>query len=173
MMYICQLQIFLYVFVYIFESLLAKQQSNKRRQASNWQRTTISKTKPTVSQKSVVLLCSLQEFVSRAEMLRYCKSGLIPTSHIHLHDTENIHIACNIFKVQGSHSVNSIISVHVMVGYIPCLTTKPCKCLQGMAHSLCVINVYYCSDGAHVGSMHVEPYNISKEIYDICPLNIL
>ena len=173
MMYICQLKFFLYVFVYIFESLLAKQQSNKRRQASNWQRTTISKTKPTVSQKSGVLLCSLQEFVSRAEMLRYCKSGLIPTSHIHLHDTENIHIACNIFKVQGSHSVNSIISVYVMVGYIPCLTTKPCKCLQGMAHSLCVINVYYCSDGAHVGSMHVEPYNISKEIYDICPLNIL
>ncbi|KAL8585216.1 hypothetical protein ACOMHN_013231 [Nucella lapillus] len=38
------------------------------------------------------------EFLSREEMLRYCKSGLIPTSLIHLHDTENIHIACNIFK---------------------------------------------------------------------------
>ncbi|XP_076464756.1 myosin-VIIa-like [Babylonia areolata] len=38
------------------------------------------------------------EFLSREEMLRYCKSGLIPTSMIHLHDTENIHMACNIFK---------------------------------------------------------------------------
>ena len=146
MMYICQLK---KIDMYLFTSLKAFLQNSKQikedKQASKWQRNIISKTKPTVSQKSGVLLCSLQEFVSRAEMLRYCKSGLIPTSHIHLHDTENIHIACNIFKVQlqGSHSVNSVISVYVMIGYIPCLTTKPCKCLQGMAHCLCVISVYY------------------------------
>ncbi|XP_070180656.1 myosin-I heavy chain-like [Littorina saxatilis] len=38
------------------------------------------------------------DYISREEMLRYNKTGLIPTSHIHLYDTENIHIACNIFK---------------------------------------------------------------------------
>ncbi|KAL3874589.1 hypothetical protein ACJMK2_037577 [Sinanodonta woodiana] len=39
-----------------------------------------------------------KEFFTKLEMLKYCKSGLIPTSHIHLHDTENIILACNIFK---------------------------------------------------------------------------
>ena len=32
-------------------------------------------------------------------MLKYNKSGLIATSHVHIHDTENIILACNIFKV--------------------------------------------------------------------------
>ncbi|XP_059160288.1 unconventional myosin heavy chain 6-like isoform X2 [Physella acuta] len=41
---------------------------------------------------------SFNEYLTREEMLRYCKTGLIPTSHIHLHDIENIHQACNIFK---------------------------------------------------------------------------
>ncbi|XP_041351468.1 unconventional myosin-VIIb-like isoform X2 [Gigantopelta aegis] len=41
---------------------------------------------------------SLKDVLSKEEMLQYNKSGLIPTSHIHLHDTENIHLACNIFK---------------------------------------------------------------------------
>ncbi|ESO93643.1 hypothetical protein LOTGIDRAFT_119149, partial [Lottia gigantea] len=41
---------------------------------------------------------SATDVLSKEEMLRYCKSGLIPTSHIHLHDAENIHQACNIFK---------------------------------------------------------------------------
>ncbi|KAK3585200.1 hypothetical protein CHS0354_027488 [Potamilus streckersoni] len=39
-----------------------------------------------------------KEFFTKLEMLKYCKSGLIPTSHIHLLDTENIILACNIFK---------------------------------------------------------------------------
>ncbi|XP_055956825.1 myosin-I heavy chain isoform X1 [Patella vulgata] len=41
---------------------------------------------------------SSTDTLAKEEMLRYCKSGLIPTSHIHLHDAENIHQACNIFK---------------------------------------------------------------------------
>ncbi|KAK0050723.1 unconventional myosin-X [Biomphalaria pfeifferi] len=41
---------------------------------------------------------SFSENVTKEEMLRYCKSGLIPTSHLHLHDAENIHQACNIFR---------------------------------------------------------------------------
>ncbi|CAL1545802.1 unnamed protein product [Lymnaea stagnalis] len=41
---------------------------------------------------------SFSENLTKEEMLRYCKAGLIPTSHIHLHDTENIHQACTIFK---------------------------------------------------------------------------
>lgn len=156
MMYICQLRHF---DMNLFTSLKAFLQNSKQikedKQASNWQRSTISKTKPTVSEKSGVLLCSLQEFVSREEMLRYCKSGLIPTSHIHLHDTENIHIACNIFKVQGSQSVNSIIRVHVVVGYTyRVLPQSPANVFRVLP-THCVINVYYCSDGVHVGSMHV------------------
>ncbi|XP_035824689.1 myosin-I heavy chain [Aplysia californica] len=41
---------------------------------------------------------SLSDCLTKAEMLKYSKSGLIPTSHIHLHDSENIHLACLIFK---------------------------------------------------------------------------
>ncbi|CAG5127788.1 unnamed protein product, partial [Candidula unifasciata] len=41
---------------------------------------------------------SFTEYLTKDEMLKYCKSGLIPTSHIHLHDTENIHQACVLFR---------------------------------------------------------------------------
>ena len=57
----------------------------------------------------------MQEYVSREEMLRYCKTGLIPTSHIHLHDAENIHLACNIFRVP--HIIISFYS-HCLVGLV-------------------------------------------------------
>ncbi|BFZ12100.1 hypothetical protein BsWGS_15138 [Bradybaena similaris] len=41
---------------------------------------------------------SLNEYLTKEEMVKYNKMGLIPTSHIHLHDAENVHQACMLFK---------------------------------------------------------------------------
>lgn len=37
--------------------------------------------------------------LTKEEMLEFCKNGLIPASHIMIHDNENIHLACSLFKV--------------------------------------------------------------------------
>ncbi|XP_062572386.1 myosin-I heavy chain-like isoform X2 [Saccostrea cucullata] len=39
-----------------------------------------------------------KEMVSKDEMLVFCKNGLIPASHIMIHDNENLHLACSLFK---------------------------------------------------------------------------
>lgn len=39
--------------------------------------------------------------LTKEEMLEFCKNGLIPASHIMIHDNENIHLACSLFKVSG------------------------------------------------------------------------
>ena len=36
--------------------------------------------------------------IPKAEMLSYSKSGSLPTSLVHMHDPENVNLACNIFK---------------------------------------------------------------------------
>ncbi|XP_060082957.1 myosin-I heavy chain-like [Ylistrum balloti] len=41
---------------------------------------------------------SAEDLVSKEEMLTFSKTGVIPTSHVHLHDPENTHQACMIFK---------------------------------------------------------------------------
>ncbi|XP_052766932.1 myosin-I heavy chain-like isoform X3 [Mya arenaria] len=41
---------------------------------------------------------SEKDILSKEQMLRFCKSGLIATSHVKIHDTENVFLACNIFK---------------------------------------------------------------------------
>lgn len=38
--------------------------------------------------------------LTKEEMLEFCKNGLIPASHIMIHDNENIHLACSLFKVE-------------------------------------------------------------------------
>lgn len=48
--------------------------------------------------KSLKKRKSMQDLLSKDEMLRYSKTGVIVTSHIHLHDAENIHLACSLFK---------------------------------------------------------------------------
>lgn len=59
---------------------------------------------------------TLQEYLTKEEMLRYSKTGLIPTSHIRLHDAENIHQACMLFKVNTSaHVWSSFLSCHVQL----------------------------------------------------------
>ncbi|XP_045181128.2 myosin-I heavy chain-like isoform X2 [Mercenaria mercenaria] len=39
-----------------------------------------------------------RDFLSKEQMLTFCKSGLIATSHVKIHDTENVFLACSIFK---------------------------------------------------------------------------
>nr|XP_034326517.1 myosin-I heavy chain isoform X5 [Crassostrea gigas] len=41
---------------------------------------------------------STKEMLTKEEMLEFCKNGLIPASHIMIHDNENIHLACSLFK---------------------------------------------------------------------------
>ncbi|GAB1607514.1 unconventional myosin-X isoform X1 [Argonauta hians] len=48
--------------------------------------------------KSLKKRKSMQDLLSKDEMLRYNKSGSITTSHIHLHDADNIQLACTLFK---------------------------------------------------------------------------
>ena len=36
----------------------------------------------------------------KEEMLTFSKSGMIPTSHVHIHDNESVHLACSLFKVR-------------------------------------------------------------------------
>lgn len=55
----------------------------------------------------------IQEIMPRVEMLIYSRTGLIPTSHVHLHDTENIRLACEIFRVRVCVCVHACISVHI------------------------------------------------------------
>jgi len=44
-------------------------------------------------------VCQQKDIMSKDQMLKFCKSGLIATSHVRIHDTENMFLACNIFKV--------------------------------------------------------------------------
>ena len=37
--------------------------------------------------------------MTKEEMLEFCKNGLIPASHIMIHDNETLHLACSLFKV--------------------------------------------------------------------------
>ncbi|XP_036363570.1 unconventional myosin-X isoform X1 [Octopus sinensis] len=48
--------------------------------------------------KSLKKRKSMQDLLSKDEMLRYNKTGSITTSHIHLHDADNIQLACSLFK---------------------------------------------------------------------------
>ncbi|XP_056022495.1 myosin-I heavy chain-like isoform X9 [Ostrea edulis] len=41
---------------------------------------------------------SAKEMMSKEDMLVFCKNGLIPSSHILIHDNENLHLACTLFK---------------------------------------------------------------------------
>ncbi|XP_052271099.1 unconventional myosin-VIIb-like isoform X2 [Dreissena polymorpha] len=41
---------------------------------------------------------SEKDILGKDQMLKFCKSGLIATSHVKIHDTENVFLACNIFK---------------------------------------------------------------------------
>ncbi|XP_076097464.1 myosin-VIIa-like isoform X5 [Mytilus galloprovincialis] len=37
-------------------------------------------------------------YLTKEEMLKFCKNGNIPTSHVHIHDLESVHLACTSFK---------------------------------------------------------------------------
>nr|XP_022328921.1 unconventional myosin-VIIb-like isoform X5 [Crassostrea virginica] len=41
---------------------------------------------------------SAKEMMTKEEMLEFCKNGLIPASHIMIHDNETLHLACSLFK---------------------------------------------------------------------------
>ena len=49
--------------------------------------------------KSSITKRALEDILPKQEMLRFTKSLTIPTSLIHMHDPENVHLACNIFRV--------------------------------------------------------------------------
>ena len=41
------------------------------------------------------------DFLPKYEMVTYCRTSSIPTSHIHMYDPDNMITACNIFRVSG------------------------------------------------------------------------
>lgn len=42
---------------------------------------------------------NIGDVVTKNEMLTFCKTDKIPTSHIHMYDPENVVMSCNIFRV--------------------------------------------------------------------------